>query len=609
MGRARRNRWNIGYRHSVPLKGDNTKHMASGTLIRRPAVLLALALCAVGGVVTLLGRLAGGTAVELKKSPVTSEAGAHAYPAFAPDGKRLAYSAHDASRDAVFHIFVRPVAGGNPLQVTQGEGNDIGAAWSPDGGSLAFLRVLDDRAQVIVVPAAGGMERKVVEFDAPGGGEDQDVELSPSVSWSRDGKTLLVSATEGTQKMPVICTVSAEGGALQPITKPPEGARGDTTPLVSPDGKSVAFIRKMSGDRHGIEDIFLCDLKGGGLRQLTFDGNSIRGMSWAAGGLDLMYSSNRGTGWRLWRVPAYGGAPRDLIVSGNHATYPSVASAGSRLAYTESPSVSEVWIAQLGPLDPEKERSLIRSAGRETNPSISPDGKRVADISDQGGDQEIWITDQDGTRTQLTRLEGRRMGEPVWSPDGKTLLCSMWGQNGGEVFSIPVAGGKATRVAAESNGASWSADGKSIYYASPRGGSLWIVNADGSGARQIFGRGSGDPHASPDGKYIYYRSRRSIFRMPAEGGEGEEVFVPEHDLMWNSIQMTGKGLYYMEFSRGGRALVVSFYDFESKKSQPVVRFKNPNGFEGYSISPDGKYVLYSKVDQNETNLVMVENFR
>ena len=142
------------------MKRDNTKHMASGTLVRRPAVLLALALCAVGGVVTLLGRLAGGPAVDLKKTSLTSEAGAHAYPAFSPDGKRVAYSEHDTSKDAMFHIFVHPVSGGTPLQVTNGEGNDVGPAWSPDGGSLAFLRVLDDRAQVIVIPSAGGTERK-----------------------------------------------------------------------------------------------------------------------------------------------------------------------------------------------------------------------------------------------------------------------------------------------------------------------------------------------------------------------------------------------------------------------------------------------------------------
>jgi len=73
--------------------------------------------------------------------------------------------------------------------------------------------------------------------------------------------------------------------------------------------------------------------------------------------------------------------------------------------------------------------------------------------------------------------------------------------------------------------------------------------------------------------------------------------------------MTPKGMYYLEFERSGRALVVVFYDFATRKSQPVVRFKNNNRFDGYSISPDGQHVVYSKVDQNETNLVMVENFR
>jgi Tol biopolymer transport system component len=576
--------------------------------------MLALALCSVGAVVTLMGRLAGGPQVAQKKIQLSSDEGSQAYPSFSPDAKHLAYSARDVSKVSAFHIFVREVPAGAPRQLTTGPSSDVGPVWAPDGGTLAFLRIGETGTECIVIPADGGAERKIAGF-GPAADAGQPM---PAVSFTPDGKSLAVVQTG---ERPAIVLAALDTGKLKPITNPPDGSPGDSTPAVSPTGGTLAFVRATgSNGNDGGADIWLCDLTGEGLRRLTFDDRGIRGIAWSRDGQDIIYSGNRVGGWQIWRVPAFGGSPKEYTIGGKQAYYPTVGR--NRLAFTDSPTVSAIWRVALGSAagsaggaadGTADARPVIRSSGRESSPVYSPDGKRIANISDQTGADEVFVCDADGgNRVRVTRLNGPNIGRLRWSPDGKLLVFDAGSDRGQEVYTVaPVAGAKPNRVLLNASNASFSNDGKWIYFQSR--GQIWKATLDGGNPQTLAQqRGAAQPVESADGKYIYFRSRRSFWRVPVAGGEEEEAIVPEHDLMWaTTIQPTRKGVYYLEFERSSRGMVVSFYDFATKKSSVVYRTRNfeMRNAATFSVSPDGKNILYPRVDQSQTNLMLVENFR
>jgi Tol biopolymer transport system component len=567
--------------------------------------LLALALCAVGIVVTVLGRIAGGPRQEQqKRTALESGAEAEAYPAFSPDGRRLAYSARERAGGAATHIFTRPAGGGSPVQLTTGPGADIGPSWSPDGSTIAFVRSQEESAACMTVPSGGGAARKIADCHAPVNAG----QFLPAVAWTPNGRALIASTQSAPEEAPALSSISRETGAVKAITRPPKGTEGDFTPAISPAGDTIAFVRATGSDT---ADVYLCDLAGGNLRRVTFDDRAIRGIAWTADGESIVYAANRSSGWRLWRIPAAGGTQKELRAGGKQAQFPAIARQGTRLAFTDSPSVAAIWRATLGnDEDAQEDRPLIRSSGRETGPAYSPDGTKIASISDQTASEEVWVSSAEGReRSQLTHFKTFRLWPPRWSPDGKALLVEARGDHSSEVYRIAADGrGEAVRVVLGSN-ASWAHDSKSIYYLSR--GQIWKAAPDGANPRPVTTEpGAGPPEESPDGKSVFFRYRRALFQAPSNGGEAREVTSSDQRMVWNSLRAGKTGLYYLASIEGERTMLVSFLDLATMKSRVVFRARNAEwgGRATFSISPDERYVLYSRLDQNSTGIVLVDNF-
>jgi dipeptidyl aminopeptidase/acylaminoacyl peptidase len=178
-----------------------------------------------------------------------------------------------------------------------------------------------------------------------------------------------------------------------------------------------------------------------------------------------------------------------------------------------------------------------------------------------------------------------------------------------EIYVIAADGGTPRRVtnspAVSNTRPSWSRDGRWIYFSSDRSGrsEIWKMPVGGGQAVQVTRSGGVAALESPDGKYIYYVMEpgpSGLFRMPVEGGEEKQVLPAV--VTWSGFGVTAKGVY---FNADGRT--IQFLDTATGKVSTLATLDKPA--VSLCVSPDDAYVVWSQLDRNTQDLMLVENFR
>jgi Tol biopolymer transport system component len=210
-----------------------------------------VALGAVAILSLLLSRHGSSTLVR-HSIPLTSYPGSELNPALSPEGGRIAF-AWDGENQDNFDIYVKTMGSSAPLRLTRNSAADVAPAWSPDGSAIAFLRLHSGRQEIFTVPSLGSAERKIDETLC-------DFRFQqPSLAWSPDGRSLVVSHREGDQIREALFVVSVQTGEKRRLTSPPAGWAGDYKPSFSTDGRRLLFVR-MPGYTGGA--LYLMDVSG-----------------------------------------------------------------------------------------------------------------------------------------------------------------------------------------------------------------------------------------------------------------------------------------------------------------------------------------------------------
>ncbi len=194
------------------------------------------------------------------RTVVYSQNRAISEPDWSPDGKRLVFILHTHQ---YFSIAVKGIFEPDPIRLTEAVTNQINSSphWSPDGSRIVFSSDRDGNPEIYVMDSDGGNVQRLTDNDV------QDY----SPSWSPDGSQIVFSSRRlGNWD---IYAMDAKGKNVRRLTDDPSV---DWEPAWSPDGARLAF----SSDRDGDWEIYVMKLDGSKLTQLTEDPGADTQPSW-----------------------------------------------------------------------------------------------------------------------------------------------------------------------------------------------------------------------------------------------------------------------------------------------------------------------------------------
>jgi serine/threonine-protein kinase len=587
------------------------------------AIVLGLAAVVIGAVALghrLGARNAAGGAVtpghQRRLSPVTDAAGVEEWPAWSPDGKRLVYS---GDADGFKQLFVRTLATGGERRLTHGRHDDIQPTWSPDGRSLAFVRAALPEGKLQPSDINGWFYEggDVWILDVASGKESKLVAGAFGPAWSPDGSRLAFDASWAGPNR--IWVSDARGRNPRQISADSNDAVVHASAHWSPDGTHLVFrrIEKIQWD------IAVVDAATSSVARLTNDIVPDIDPTWAPDGRYIYFSSARGGGLNLWRLPvdskgSRSGPAEQLTTGAGDDVQPAPSPDGRRLAFAIRGIDSDIWrlpvSAGTGRVSGEPQPVVVTTRVQSRG-AWSPDGHSIAFNSDRRGEMNLWVRSlADGSERQLTSGPGGDY-QPNWSPDGRTIVFFSARSGDPDIWAARVSDGALSRLTRDpgtDNNPFFSPDGRLIAFLSDRSGrsEVWLMNADGSNQRRIYDGAAGGHFLrwTENGKSIVFRAERGlqtqVLALPIAGGPAAKL--PEV-ASGGHMSFSPSGKLILDV-RGHKALWV--YPLDGTPAYKVFEFPDPDVRIDYPVwSPDGKWVLFDRAAPRTGDVWMLEGMR
>lgn len=538
-----------------------------------------------------------GTFARLHKQPLSTKHSVSRHPRFSNDGR---FVVSEAQTEQLSAIVLRDLHHQDSHTLFQSDSAKFTLpTFSPSGNELVYLRSSKD-----------GDGHKICHIEIYTFKTQQSRQLSrcnglyaSNLSWSKDGKTLFASRLKLENATAGLVSIDTNSGEMTELAYPEQANTGYLFSRLSPSNDKIVFVLYEGATEHSKIAIF--DRHSKQVTEVAPEFVQVKQVVWGKSDEEIYLVDNAAEGTGIWYQKLDGSKP--TFIYNERILDLDVDPVNLKFVGNINNGDLNIQQSQILPDGSLKHTELLWSTANEIFPAVSPKGRKLAYISDQGGTLNLWQYNLlTGQQQQLSQFKDGLLSIPNWSGDGRYISVVHNLSERSQLYLFDSETTQLVKKIAGVRAANWYADEHqlTLHYLDKPG--VYLHSLKGDSQVQLFAEEIFALKTIKPGLHVAQKRKLGgLFKLALNNGQGVWTALPSgsHVGIW---QLQGE---YLSLTSTDATRPAPFFHIDPVKAQRIEDF-SPFSLllqrDDFSLDVASKQLFHVVSQQKSMALVLIK---